>query len=220
MSRGYPGTTQPHGTVARYKSGCHCKPCTIANRRYHTLRMMSGQPRRIDSTGTARRMRALVALGWGTGKLARELGVSTCRARQLLAQTSPTAELATARRVADLYDRLSMTTPTPTSQHDKAGITQARNTARRKGWAAPLAWDEAAIDDPDAQPQGVGYARPPAVDIDEWSRLVTTGEDPTRAARRLGVTVSAIAQAAHRHGRHDIAAAAMAAHGRNRRTAA
>ena len=27
--------SQPHGTLPRYRRGCHCQPCTAANTRYH-----------------------------------------------------------------------------------------------------------------------------------------------------------------------------------------
>ena len=97
---------------------------------------------RIDITGTTRRLRALVAIGYTQVDLSQRLGITAANSTPLF-HHQRMVRAATALAVADLYDRLSMT----------AGPSQAaRDRARRLGWAPPLAWDDDTIDDPEAKP--------------------------------------------------------------------
>lgn len=142
-----------------------------------------------------RRLQALAAIGWPHAELAALSGVavmtlSYLRSGTRIEHTTPRTD----RAVRDLYDELSMT-PGPSDR--------VRRDALARGWAPPLAYDD--IDDLSEEPKGVGYRAPRVADLDEWARLTAAGEDPVRAAVRLGVTISAIAKAADRHGRTDIA---------------
>lgn len=96
-----------------------------------------------NGIGTARRLRALMAMGYSQGHLARELGTDQSRVSKLMLNSGAHITTGTRDRVIKLYDRLSMT-PGPSQQ--------ARDRAHRKGWPPPLAWDDDIIDDPAAQP--------------------------------------------------------------------
>jgi transcriptional regulator with XRE-family HTH domain len=96
-----------------------------------------------DATGARRRLRALAALGWPASHLARQLGMNPVAVRTLMRGDRQRVTVATARKVAALYDRL-WNTPGPSE------ATRAR--ASRAGWPVPLAWDDESIDDPDARP--------------------------------------------------------------------
>ena len=100
---------------------------------------------RVDSTGTARRLQALVAIGYTQTYLWDRLTGDGKRqnCHNLLTQDRPTVNAETARKVAELYDELSMT-PGPSDR--------SRRKARYYGWAPPLAWDEDEIDNPEAHP--------------------------------------------------------------------
>jgi transcriptional regulator with XRE-family HTH domain len=97
----------------------------------------------IDITGTTRRLRALVAIGYSQTDLCARLGITDANGTQLFTGKRDRVRATTACRVAEVYDELSMT-PGPSEA--------ARNRAHRKGWMPPLAWDDDEIDSPDAQP--------------------------------------------------------------------
>lgn len=105
---------------------------------------------RISSVGTRRRLRALVVVGWSQSKIAAQLGVEAGNFGVLLYGDETTVR--TARRVAELYDRLWDTAPPEATHRDKIAASRARNYAQARGWAPPLAWDEDTIDDVGAQP--------------------------------------------------------------------
>lgn len=96
---------------------------------------------RVDATGTIRRVRALMAIGWSVPVLAVQLDLHPSNVRNRLRQPSVAAGFA--HDVAALFDRLQMTPGT--SQ-------RMRTLGRRDGWAPPFAWDEDTIDDPSATP--------------------------------------------------------------------
>ncbi|MDF2915950.1 MAG: hypothetical protein K0S70_167 [Microbacterium sp.] len=202
MPRGYPGTHADHGTLSRYRTGCGCPPCLDANRRYGILRDLDPNPRKIDSTGTARKLQALIALGWSGPMLGERLGVTRARVGHLARHTHPTVTRPIHNQVDALYRELCMTPPPTETKAEHAAYLRALTAARKRGWAPPLAWDN--IDDPTDRPQGAGHV-PGHADPEEWLLLVRAGEDPERAATRLGVTVSAIAKAARRAGLPHIA---------------
>ena len=112
----------------------------------------------VPAVGTTRRLRALYALGWTERDLAEGLGVSLCRVSHLLTERRPTLSPDTVARVAALYDELSMAVPADTKPLRRGQTkhhARARRRARVLGWHPPLAWDDDAIDDPDAQPYGL-----------------------------------------------------------------
>lgn len=96
---------------------------------------------RIDSTGTVRRLQALVALGYPAAGLGERIGVNVSNMAHTMRATRVTVRRA--RQVADLYEQCS---------HLPGESKRARMRAQRQGWAPPLAWDEDTIDDPAASP--------------------------------------------------------------------
>lgn len=125
---------------------CVCGFIDIVRRQERQQQRQRNLRGRIDAIGTRRRLQALSAIGWTQTHLADELEVSVQSLHQLATDERRTVTAVTAERVRELYDRLSMT-PGPSAM--------ARTTAKRNGWAPPLAWDDDTIDDPDAEPEGV-----------------------------------------------------------------
>lgn len=142
-----------HGTTAAYDQHFRdnipvCEDCRRAAARYENERRLDalqGIRRTVSSVGTARRMQALVALGWSFKTLGDMLQVSHDQARKWAWQTDTIIRATSAQRVAVVYDRLCMT-PAPDSRNAK----YARTVAARNGWVPPLAWDD--IDDHDETP--------------------------------------------------------------------
>jgi len=271
-------TGRGHGTRAAYVAGCHCTPCTKANRtaennrhrmiaygtwqpyvdagpaRQHVRLLASQgigwkraadlagvstgavskllyggpgdrppsrrirpetaaailavQPSRaalggkthVDATGTRRRLQALVAIGWSQAKLARRLGMLPSNFSDVMGRENVTA--ATARAVSALYDELWATPPAEPGQREKISASRARNSARAAGWAPPLAWDEEAIDDPEAGP-AEGWQRTRdvprgAVLVAEAAELSEMGVALHFAAERLGVPARTLERAVYR----------------------
>lgn len=153
-----------------------------------------------DSTGTRRRLHALVATGWSQARLARELGMTGANFGAMMRRDQVTA--GTAREVGDLYDRLWNQPPPEHDQRTRIAASRARRHAADRGWAPPLAWDDDLIDDPSATP-AQGWQRParrPSADLAEEAEELSRREGYTRehAAARLGVSVSALDMALRR----------------------
>jgi transcriptional regulator with XRE-family HTH domain len=105
----------------------------------------------VDATGTTRRVRALVALGWSQSKLAEQLGIARSNFH-LATGTRPSVLAGTARAVADLYDELSMKIPPAATHRDRISVSRARRYAKARGWLPPLALDDEHLDDPTYKP--------------------------------------------------------------------
>lgn len=162
MTRNRPQDTEPvpapddprHGTLDGYnKIPCHHPCCRAAlaayRRRWHTDRIL-GKTRRVDATGTRRRLQALACLGWSTNTLVPYLKLSNTRIRYLQ-RTPPGTTIHTelAARVAKVYDQLAMRIPTG---HPRSA-SQARDRALAAGWIPPLGWDDEDLDRPKAKPR-------------------------------------------------------------------
>lgn len=93
----------------------------------------------IHATGTARRIQALLRLGWRLQDIADRLDVTRSAVHAWTRATRITA--VNARRVAAVYDELSMT-PGPSRI----------SASRYAHFPPPLAWDDDEIDDPAATP--------------------------------------------------------------------
>jgi len=94
----------------------------------------------MNRCGTTRRLQALTAIGWPAEHLAHELGWTRAKLDNTLNGQPPNGSH---HRVANLYDRLSMTT---------GPSQQARARAQTNGWAPPLAWDDDELDHPNSAP--------------------------------------------------------------------
>jgi transcriptional regulator with XRE-family HTH domain len=182
------GTTAGYSAHRKRKEPT-CQPCRDAAAAYEYRRTarayLTHQPLMVDVTGTRRRIRALARIGWSLHEVARRLGVpvqSLSRAHR----HSGHVRLATAQKVAALYDELSMT-PGPS--------VHARCHAERQGWPPPLAWDDDDIDNPTARPahnlRGTTPGRPRDIDREEQVMHLT----------RCGVSVAGIAMRLRMHER-------------------
>lgn len=166
----------------------------------------------VDGTGTQRRLRALVAIGWSQTKLAARVGMTLHRLNQVVLADDPHITVATRRAVTALYDRLWDATPPAQDKASRVARTRARNYAAARGWAVPLAWDDSAIDDPQARPitgqapQRAGRGRPAedvAEDV-EWLLEQDSLATAQQLADRLHIGVDGIQKACRRAGRRDL----------------
>jgi hypothetical protein len=115
----------------------------------HDVRLELAEHALVDSTGTVRRIRALIALGWSQAKLADLLGI-TPQNFWFPAAARPRVLSSTARAVRELYDDLSMKHPPEDTPAQRAAASRARSYAAARRWVPPLAWDDDKIDDPAA----------------------------------------------------------------------
>jgi hypothetical protein len=180
-----------HGTALAYQvDRCRCDDARETYRIYRKrLREARYEPDRVDSTGTARRLQALAAIGWPAEHLAVRLGCSDVAVQQWRRRRHPAVYRRTADRVAALYEQLSGT-PGPSP------IT--RDRARRAGWAPPLLWDGIDLDDPGAEPHDDTASLPPRLDLDEVEHLARYGVPLDEIAARLGVRATSIERARQR----------------------
>lgn len=109
--------------------------------------MRMGKPTegQIGAEPTRRRLRALACMGYGLDTLAVETSTNASTLG-MIRRGNERVGAAIALRVSDAYDRLHMI-PGPCGQ--------AREGARARGWAPPLAWNN--IDDPDEDPTDWEY---------------------------------------------------------------
>jgi hypothetical protein len=104
----------------------------------------------IDATGTRRRLRALVAIGFPADYLARRLHAGGGSNLRLYDEGETKVIAAKARAVRALYLELSGTDPAAVGiiRHSS---NRSRNRAAAYGWPRPIDWDDDAIDDPEAE---------------------------------------------------------------------
>lgn len=96
--------------------------------------------RKVDGTGTRRRLQALVALGWPPAWLAERLGRDRTNLRRALFTDEVTAR--TAADVAHLYEQLWNTRPQADTPRARRAIADALAKAAQHHWLTPLAWDD------------------------------------------------------------------------------
>lgn len=104
----------------------------------------------LDPAGTrlARtHLRALVALGWSMSELGRRLGIKHVRnACVLINDDARTMQRRTVIATEALFRELCMTPPPQTNQRQRISASRARNLARQRGWAPPLALEDLDVD--------------------------------------------------------------------------
>ena len=96
----------------------------------------------VDTTGTTRRLQALVAIGYTQADIAARVGITPANATEMF-RGNRSVLLSTAIKVQGIYEELSMR-PGPSGA--------ARQRAKKLGWVPPLAWDDDTIDNPQAKP--------------------------------------------------------------------
>lgn len=142
----------------------------------------------VDGTGTRRRLRALVAVGWPQLELGRRLDMDKKSVNDQVNGVSATAYGSTARAVRDLYDRLWDTDPASQGV-DARWIGEARARAVQRSWAPPAAWDDDYIDSPAAVPDlGEKVSAYAALSEDALWLMNEQGYTRELAAHRLGIT--------------------------------
>lgn len=102
------------------------------------------------STGTQRRLQALMVRGWSIPKVAAACGFNRQRLDHAMAGKPVLAD--TVQKVKAAYDQMWDTDPPAVTKEEKSSISRSKGLARRRGWHGPLAWDEETIDDPAAEP--------------------------------------------------------------------
>ncbi|WP_143588470.1 hypothetical protein [Tersicoccus sp. Bi-70] len=172
---------------------------------------------KVDGTGTTRRLQSLACLGYSTEVLAARLG---------LAQRSKFGDLVfgrrgvtagTERKVRVLYNELWCTPAPSENRWQEAAVTRTRNAAAARGWLPPMAWDDDAIDDPEASPSvtvlptagralGGRPARYHHV-AEDAEDLLRAGENWETVQSRLGLSANALEKNLSRAGRSDLVTA-------------
>jgi hypothetical protein len=163
----YPGTKRMHADTAQ---------------RLLDVRLELAPSAPVDATGTLRRLRALVAVGWPQSELARRLGWRDGNFSSLILGRRPQILQRTADEVRALYDEL-WDVPPP---------AESAGRARRRAAAT--------IDDPAARPD-VGRRAADVLDLDEVEHLAEAGASLEEIGRRLGRRPGSIEQARRRAAR-------------------
>jgi transcriptional regulator with XRE-family HTH domain len=160
----------------------------------------------IPNVGTQRRIQALVAVGWSMTRIAAELGMGRSNFGPV-AHGARNVTVATAQAVAALYDRRWDQAPPTSTTADLTAYRRARRYAADHGWVPPLAWDDGALDDPDARPadlrdhRRVNHTR---VDPEDVEFLLETAATRAEIAQRLHVQPGTLEQQLKRLGRRDV----------------
>lgn len=148
---------------------------------------------RVPITGTARRLQALIAIGYTSEQVAAMLGYNPHHFAKVLHGENPSVEAATARAAEALFERLK-NTPAP----DSYGGRRARVRAQKLGWALPLAWDEGTIDDPTATVER--YAPTRVKFIERYCELVDLGYTDEQIADKLGYSIQTLERMLYQRG--------------------
>lgn len=166
----------------------------------HTVAAVLGAQRpttgRMDAAGTRRRLQALAWNGWALETISERTGVPLMSLSGARNGARRLVSVATRNAVADVYEHLE-------NQHQRGGSRRAAFIARKEGWAPPAAWDDDAIDNPAAHPEGLEPTGPPRTDsmvIEQVAELHRAGYNDVEIATRLGFnTRDAVAMIRRRH---------------------
>lgn len=142
-------------------------------RRWRTRSYINRGSLLVDSVGTGRRIRALMAIGWNAQSIAAHGPWATGDALLEMAKRDR-IHIDNRDAIARIYDQLCMT-PGPSPD--------TRRRALRNGWPPPLAWDDN-IDDPHAVPWAADEADT-VVDEVVVERLLEGKRTPSTRAEKL-----------------------------------
>lgn len=183
------------GAVNHYMDGePACGPCREAGAAYRRTRRSRLYLGRTDALmvparGTLRRIEALQALGWSMATIGRRTGHSEYWAYVI--RRHERVHESTAREISRVYEELSMTLPPETMY-----TARTRASARAKGYAPPLAWDDIDRDEAPAAMGGPERKQWKAADLlAEYEHLLSCGVGKEQARSRLGVGRERIIQA-------------------------
>ncbi|MCY0959933.1 hypothetical protein [Streptomyces sp. H27-H5] len=141
----------------------------------------------MPTTGLARRLQALVAIGWPPPVLAERLGIHLTYLNKILRGAHPRVTGRFHRIVEGLYDELWNVDPI-TADVPAALISRAKSRAAGHNWAPPAAWDDELIDDPTAQPSVCDDTPRYVAHAENCLELERQGHTRAQIAERLGVT--------------------------------
>lgn len=159
--------------------------------------------RNIDSTGTKRRIQALVAIGWSLARIGQRIGISPTNMSTFMQMDQCSA--GKAKAVRELYDKLWNQPQAGTDHRSKIAANRARNYAKGRGWVPPMAWDDETIDDPAATPDLGERASLRDTIAEDVEYLHQTGSGMDEIAARVGAASwHTIERQLYRIGRHDL----------------
>lgn len=104
----------------------------------------------VPTTGTHRRLQALMYLGWTPRQLGLAVGTPYLDIPDLLRRKR--TNLSTADRIRALDDRLWNTPPPQETGRQRHQVARMKALAAKHGWLPRLAWNDNEIDDPEAVP--------------------------------------------------------------------
>lgn len=149
-----------HGETSGWAAGCRESCCREAiyayNRKWNSDVAIHGDAgrRRVDATGTRRRIQALRLMGWMGEEIAAESGWKSPQAVWVLLERE-TVTKRTAERISVTYKRLWDRWLAGEHREEAHGGVRRRSIeqAKRKGWVPGAVWDD--IDDPNERPRGL-----------------------------------------------------------------
>lgn len=104
----------------------------------------------IPSTGTLRRLQALVVAGWSLSKLGAQLGIGATNMPSLMQRDR--VQVKTHMEVVELFDRLWNVEPPHEEWRDKIAYARTLKFAKARRWLPALAWDDL---DTDVEPPAI-----------------------------------------------------------------
>lgn len=157
--------------------------------------------------GSARRLQALIAIGWPLRWIGRHLGIDSRNLWRVVYQRAAVTG-STAAKIARTYDALWDKKPPTGTTRERIAVAKALGMARRNGWVPPLAWDED-IDDPAARPHiGEGRAVWGTL-VENVEFLAAAGEKLPAIAARVGRKAKSVTEELYRANRRDLVARIM-----------
>lgn len=168
--------------------------------------MSAGRP--IDSTGTVRRLQALVTIGYSLTNLGERLGVSPGNMASMMQREQVTVD--TARKVRALYSELWDKPNQPTEWRKLSAANRSRNYAAIHGWLPPMAWDDELIDDPNHVAVEVPVGQVSKIEarreafLEEVEFFASGGDQIETIANALGLSADAVEKRLERYDRADL----------------
>jgi hypothetical protein len=135
-----------HGikTTCYHQGGCRCDDCKTLQKARSAQRRKAiayGRlERRVDATGTIRRIQALNALGWADRVIGSLCGYTAQDVYAVKDNVKVTPWMRD--KIAAVYETLSMRVP-----ENSRPVAQVRASAKRNGYVPPLAWNDIDADE-------------------------------------------------------------------------
>jgi hypothetical protein len=202
------------GVMGKLMYGYHGRPPAVRVRPTTANRIMAvpmptianlAAAQLVPAIGTARRIQALMRVGWTIPKIAQLTGVEKQSIRRAARGEQQKVLAATHRAVQRTYDEI-WNRPAPADTREaRSSASRARSMAIREGWPPPAAWDDDAIDVADAAPADSDDARLTVDElVGEVLHIKESTTDLAMVASRLGMTRAALDVALRRAGRGDL----------------